>query len=437
MFLFLHHLNDIIWGAPMIVLLLGTHLFFTIYLKGIQRHIFSGIRYSITPERGAKGASGFPALAAMLAATLGTGNIIGISTAVAAGGPGAIFWCLITGILGIATSYAECFLSLSNRLPSKSPSGKTTRFHGGPMYVLAAIGKKKMAAFYACAIIFTSFGVGVTTQINAVSSTLLEFYRLPPWIPGITGAVLVSLVIVKGSTHIQKVCTKLVPAMSLFYIIGCVFILYLNRSFLLDATLLILKQAWSVKAAGSGFLGGSMMLALRYGVARGLYTSEAGLGSSAIAAAAADTDNPVRQSLISMTASFWDTIVMCTITGLVIITNLMAHPSNSSYSDGSLTTAAFLSIPHIGVPMLVISLCAFALATMIGWYAFGEQAVRFLKPESAHAVPFYQFSYLIMAFAGAILSLEAVWEFADFFNALLVLPNLYVLYALKKTIQTP
>lgn len=437
MFLFLHHLNDIIWGAPMIVLLLGTHLFFTIYLKGIQRHVFSGIRYSLTPEQGKSGASGFPALAAMLAATLGTGNIIGISTAVAGGGPGAIFWCLITGILGISTSYAECFLSLSHRISCKNPSGKTEGCHGGPMYVLASIGKKKTAVFYSCAILFTSFGVGVATQINAVSSTMLEFCQLPPWIPGIIGTLLTGLVIVKGNKHIQNVCTKLVPAMSLFYIAGCIFILYLNRHFLPKAAVLIFRQAWSPRAAGSGFLGGTVMLALRYGVARGLYTSEAGLGSSAIAAASADTKDPVRQSLISMTASFWDTIVMCTITGFVIVTNLMANPQSSFGSGGSLTTAAFASIPYIGIPMLIISLCAFALATMIGWYAFGEQAVHFLKPESTHAVPLYQFCYLMVAFSGAVLSLETVWELADFFNALLVLPNLYVLYALRKTIQTP
>lgn len=427
MFELLHHLNNIIWGIPLIVILLGTHLFFTVYLKGIQKYTFRGIYYSFTQEKDTKKRQGFAALSSMLAATLGTGNIIGISTAVALGGPGAIFWCLLTGILGIATSYAECYLSLAHK---KKDSG-------GPMYVLADMGKKKAANFYAIAIILCSFGVGVSTQINAVSSTLLEFYHTPPWLPGIIGALLAATVIVHGDRRIQKVCTWLVPAMSLFYMAGCAFILWCNRTYIAASLSVIWQSAWSVSSFGHGALGGGFLLALRYGVARGLYTSEAGMGSSAIAAAHADTDSPMRQALVSMTASFWDTIVMCTITGLVIVSNLLAHPECASYSDGSLTTAAFLSLPVAGVPMLTISICAFALATIIGWYAFGAEAIRFLWPRSHTPLHIYQFFYLMMAFAGAILTLQSVWELTDFCNALLVLPNLYALYHLRKSIPLP
>lgn len=443
LFTYLHHINNILWGLPLLIILLGTHLYFTIYLKGIQRYTFRGIHYCLTPETGKKGANGFSALAAMLAATLGTGNIIGISTAVAAGGPGAIFWCLITGILGMSTSYAECYLSIAHRKPGGTDSQGKQTYRGGPMFVLMQMGRKKLALFYAFAIMGTSFGVGVTTQINAVSTTLFEFYHLKPWIPGFLGAICVMLVIIKGNQAIRKICTALVPAMSLFYIAACLVLLFLHREYILQAVSLILRDACSLSAAGGGALGGGIMLSMRYGVARGLYTSEAGLGSSAIAAASANTDNPSRQALISMTASFWDTIVMCTLTGIVIVTNLLANPECISYSDGSLTTAAFLSLSTSGVSLLSISLCAFALATMIGWYSFGWQAVNFiventcLGRKKSFLPALYQLVYVLMVFAGAILTLETVWEVADFFNALLVLPNIYALFMLRKQIQLP
>lgn len=424
--------NRILWGFPMIALLLGTHLYFSFRLKFPQKQIGKAIRLSVTKESTSeKGLSGFAALATTLAATLGTGNIVGVSTAVAFGGPGAIFWCWITGIFGMATSYAECYLSILFRKTDKNGN-----YIGGPMYVLEeGLRNKRLAVFYALCTIAASFGVGCTTQANSISETANELWNLPPYAAGFIVSVVTGLVIIGGVKSIGKVCTKLVPAMGAFYIAGCFIILWMNRQFVTDAVMLIFKSAFTPTAAFGGFLGGSVQAGIRYGIARGLFTNEAGLGSSAIAAASADTKSPERQALISMTATFWDTVVMCAITGIVIISHLIRYPDTLAHcSPAGLTNAAFATLPFMGELFLGISLIAFAIATLIGWSYFGERAVVYLFGEKG--IKTFQVFYLVMIFIGAVMSLDLVWELTDFINAMMALPNLIALLLLRKLLKT-
>lgn len=418
--------NEFIWGIPMLFLLFGTHLFFTLRTKFIQRHIFKAIHYSVTPEDTDHGdLSGFAALTTTLAATLGTGNIIGISTAIALGGPGALFWCWITGILGMATTYAESYLSILFR---KKTSDNT--FIGGPMQLLEhGLNQRGLAIFYAFCTLIASFGVGCTTQSNAISTTTYRLWGVSPIIVGFLVAIPVGLVIIGGIKKIGTICTKLVPAMGIFYLAGCFVLLFLNLRFLGSAIFLIFHAAFSSKAIMGGLIGGSLQSALRYGIARGLFTNEAGLGTAGIAAASAMTTHPKRQALISMTATFWDTVIMCAVTGLVIICNLIKNPASiSEYNMGELTTAAFQELPF-GTTILGISLIAFAVATLIGWSYFGEKAMDYLFGKKG--IKYFQLLYIIMIFIGAVMSLELVWELTDFINAFMALPCIYALLKLQ------
>ena len=429
----LKSINQFLWGIPMPALLFGAHIYFTVHLKGVQRHIGKGIRMSVKPEKGADGdLSGFGALTATLAATLGTGNIVGISTAVALGGPGAILWCWLTGILGMATSYAECFLGVLYR--RRTADGT---YIGGPMYALEyGLNKKWLAILFSFFTLIASYGVGCSTQARAVTETVRTLWGIPEFIVGISISLLVGLVIVGGINSIGKICTKLVPAMGAFYILGCMVILVMNFSYLLEAIRYILYSAFLPSklpaAVAGGFIGSTVKSAARYGIARGLFTNEAGLGSAAIAAAGAKTSHPSRQALISMSATFWDTVVMCAMTGLVITTNLIRYPvSAEGYSFAELTTAAFDAIPF-GSRILGLSLIAFATATLIGWSYFGEKAVEYLFGKSG--INTYRLCYILMIFVGSVMSLDLVWELTDFVNALMALPNLICLFLLRKKI---
>lgn len=426
-------INQLIWGIPMPILLFSVHIYFTFSLKGIQRHIGKAIRLSIKPETSAEGdISGFAALSATLAATIGTGNIVGVSTAVALGGPGAIFWCWLTGILGMATSYAECFLGVLYRKKTEDGS-----YIGGPMYAIEYGMKKKWLALIFCFFtLVASYGVGCSTQARAVTETANTLWGLNEHMVGIVIAIIVGLVIVGGIKSIGKICTKLVPSMGFFYLFSCIFILIINKDYLLKALQVILSSAFLPSklpaAVAGGFIGGSLKLAARYGIARGLFTNEAGLGSAAIAAAGAKTSHPSRQALISMSATFWDTVVMCAITGLVIVTNLLKNPSSvENYSFAELTTAAFSPIPF-GKSILGISLIAFAIATLIGWSYFGEKAVEYLFGKSG--INTYRLCYIVMIYIGSVMSLKLVWELTDFVNALMAIPNLICLLVLRRKI---
>ena len=429
-------INQFIWGAPMPFILFGTHIYFSFHLKGVQRHIGRAIHLSVTPEKGAEGdLSGFAALTATLAATIGTGNIVGVSTAIAMGGPGAVFWCWLTGLLGMASTYAECFLGVLYR---KKTSDGT--FIGGPMYALEyGLNKKLLAILFSFFTLIASFGVGCSTQARAVTETSKTLWNLPEYAVGICAAILVGLVIVGGVKSIGKICSKLVPAMGFFYLFGCIAILFINLPYILPALKLIFTSAFLPSklpaAIAGGFIGGSIKTATRYGIARGLFTNEAGLGSAAIAAAGAKTSHPSRQALISMSATFWDTVVMCLITGIVIVTNILKSPSSvSGYSYTELTTAAFDTLPF-GRQMLGISLIAFAIATLIGWSYFGEKAVDYLFGKTG--INNYRLCYIIMIFIGSIMSLDLIWELTDFVNALMALPNIICLIMLRNKIKPP
>lgn len=429
----LSFLNQFIWGYPMPILLFGVHIYFTIHLKAVQKHIGKGVRLSVKPDTAAEGdISGFAALTATLAATIGTGNIVGVSTAVALGGPGALFWCWLTGLLGMATSYAECFLGVLYR--KKTEDGT---YIGGPMYAIEyGMGKKWLAVLFCLFTLIASYGVGCSTQARAVTKTVKTLWGYSEYIVGIIIAIIVGLVIVGGIKSIGKICTRLVPAMGFFYLLACIVILVINHDYLLPAINTIMRSAFLPSklpaAVAGGFIGGSIKIAARYGIARGLFTNEAGLGSAAIAAAGAKTLHPSRQALISMSATFWDTVVMCAITGLVIVTNLLKSPSSvEGYSFAELTTAAFAPIPF-GRTILGISLIAFAIATLIGWSYFGEKAVEYLFGKSG--INTYRICYIIMIFVGSVMSLDLVWELTDFVNAFMAIPNIICLLALRNKI---
>lgn len=299
--------SNFIWGWPMIILLLGTHIYLTVRLRFPQRKIFKAIRLSFKHDKGATGdVSQFGALATALAATIGTGNIIGVATAVALGGPGAVLWCWLTGVFGIATKYSEGLLAVRYRV--KTAGGKML---GGPMYALERGLGWKWAAIAFC--IFTSiaaFGIGNTVQSNAISTVCLDTFGISPILTGIILVFATTLVIVFGVKGIARVCGFLVPFMAVFYVLGCIYILFLNAPYMWAAIKLICVSAFTPEAAGGGFVGSSFMLAARYGVARGLFSNESGLGSAPIVAAAAQTRNPVRQALVSSTGTFWDTVVI-------------------------------------------------------------------------------------------------------------------------------
>lgn len=426
-------INNFVWGIPLPILLLGTHFYFTVKLKGIQRHIKKAVKLSVTSEDDADGdISSFASLSATLAATIGTGNIVGISTAVALGGPGAIFWCWLTGIFGMATSYAECYLGVLYR--QKTSDGS---YIGGPMYALEyGLNKKWLAVIFAFLTLIASFGVSCSTQARAITETAHSLWGLPEYAVGMSVAVIVGLVIIGGVKSIGRICSKLVPAMGFFYIAGCLIILTVNYKYLLPSLSLIFRAAFMPSklpaAVAGGFIGSSLRTAARYGIARGLFTNEAGLGSAAITAAGAKVSHPSRQALVSMSATFWDTVVMCAITGIVIVTNLLKNPSSvAGYSFTEYTTAAFTTIPF-GKTCLGLSLIAFAVATLIGWSYFGEKAVEYLFGKSG--INTYHICYIVMIFIGGVMTLDLVWELTDLVNAGMVIPNIICLILLRKKI---
>ncbi|SET61535.1 alanine/glycine:cation symporter family protein [[Clostridium] polysaccharolyticum] len=426
---YLKTFNNFLWTYPILLLLIGTHIIFTVYLRFPQRKVFQGIRLSVKNENdNNKNLSGFAALATTLAATLGTGNIVGVSLAIALGGPGSVFWCWITGILGMATSYAECYLSLIYR--TKTASNK---YVGGPMYVIEkGLHKKWLAVIYAICTVIASLCIGCATQANAMAEAASAAWKLPPEIAGIAAAILCGFVIIGGMKVIGDVCSKIVPIMGFGYIFCCFLILYLNRGCLGSAVNLIIRAAFHSNAVIGGFSGFTIQMAARHGIARGLYTNEAGMGSAAIAAGHANTKNPKKQALIQMTATFWDTVIMCAITGLVIVTEGIKHPEAfTNCTSGSYTTAAFSVLPY-GNIILTLALIAFAIATLIGWSFFGERALHYLCGKRYKKT--YQTFYLVMIFLGAVMSLDLVWEMTDLINACILLPNLASLFLLKKEI---
>lgn len=419
-------ISSFLWGWPMIIMLLGTHIFLTIRLRFPQRWIFKAVKLSVKKDKDSVGdVSQFGALATALAATIGTGNIIGVATAVALGGPGAVLWCWLTGVFGIATKYGEGLLAIKYR--KKTPGGKIL---GGPMYALErGLGLKWLAVLFSIFTAIASFGIGNTVQANAIATIAHESYSISPYISGIVICLLTAAVILGGVKSIARVCGMLVPFMALFYVVGCIYILCINHSALLPALNLIFESAFSPQAAGGGFVGTTVIMAARYGIARGLFSNESGLGSAPIVAAAAQTRNPVRQALVSSSGTFWDTVVICALTGLVIVSSIITYP-DIDYKDGAqLTHAAFSKIPYIGSPLLSFGLLTFAFSTILGWSYYGERAVEYLKGKKWTYA--YRLIYIIAVFFGSIANLSIVWNLADCMNALMAIPNLLSLLLLN------
>ena len=409
-----------LWGWPMIVLLLGTHIFLTIRLR------FKAIALSVKRDKQATGdVSQFGALATALAATIGTGNIIGVATAIALGGPGAVFWCWLTGVFGISTKYAEGLLAVKYRVKTKRG-----QMIGGPMYALEkGLGWKWLAVLFAIFATLASFGIGSTVQANAISTLVENQYNVSPYITGLVVTALGAAVIVGGVKSIAKVCGMLVPFMAIFYVLGCIYILFVNHAYLLPALQVIFDSAFTTKAAGGGFAGSTLIMAARYGIARGLFSNESGLGSAPIVAAAAQTRNPVRQALVSSTATFWDTVVICALTGLVITSSIIAYPDIDYHNGAALTKAAFSKIPYIGAPLLTFGLSTFAFSTTLGWSYYGERCVEYLKGK--RWMLFYRMIYIVSIFVGSVVNLALVWNLADCMNALMAIPNLLSLLCLS------
>ena len=423
---FLTELSNFLWGWPMIILLLGTHVFLTIRLKFPQRHIFKAIRLSVKRDPNAEGdVSQFGSLATALAATIGTGNIIGVATAIALGGPGAVLWCWLTGVFGISTKYAEGLLAIKYR--QKMPSGKML---GGPMYALEkGLGWKWLAVLFALFTAIAAFGIGNTVQANAIATVASESYGISPYISGAFICLLTGAVVLGGVKSIARVCSMLVPFMAALYVMGCLYILVVNAAYLWPALCLIVKAAFSPEAAGGGFIGSTVMMAARFGIARGLFSNESGMGSAPIVAAAAQTRNPVRQALVSSSGTFWDTVVICALTGLVIVSSVLAYPDIDFSNGATLTKDAFTKIPVIGRPLLTFGLLTFAFSTILGWCYYGERAMEYLKGK--HWVLVYRVLYIIAVFVGSIMNLAVVWNLADCMNALMAIPNLVSLLFLN------
>lgn len=433
----IYAVDDVIWGWWLIILLFGTHIFMTIRTKFIQgKTITKGIKLSITKDPDAEGeVSNFGALTTALAATIGTGNIIGVGTAVALGGPGAVFWCWISGIFGIATKYAESLIAVKYRVKTKDG-----RIQGGAMYALSRGLKWKklggvLGMLFAVFAAFASFGIGCATQVNAIANIVETNIGIPGWVVGLAVAALTAAVIFGGIKSISNVCEKLVPFMAVFYVLGCIIILGINYDYIIPAVATILRLAFTPGAAAGGLVGTGIMTAMRYGIARGLFSNESGMGSAPIAAAAAQTRNPVRQALVSSTGTFWDTVVVCLMTGLVLVTTIMKNPSINieSISDGGkLTTLAFSQIPYLGPVILTLGIICFAYSTILGWAYYGERAVEYFAGKKG-LIP-YRLLYLAVAVIAPVVELDVVWALADILNALMAIPNLLAVLFLSKEI---
>ena len=431
---FINWLDDFIWGIPMIVLLLGTHLFMTVRTGFIQRKLFTGIRLSVTKDPDSPGdVSQFQALTTALASTIGTGNIIGVGTAIFLGGPGAVFWCWIAGVFGIATKYAESLIAVKYRVRTRD--GK---MQGGAMYALErGLNLKWLGVAFALLATIASFGIGCGTQINAIAEVIENNvpFHIPPIAIGIVGGILTAIVIIGGIQSIASVCEKLVPFMAIFYVLGCIIILGINFDTLLPAIGAILRLAFTPGAVAGGLVGQGLLIALRFGVARGLFSNESGMGSAPLVASAAQTRNPVRQALVSSTGTFWDTVVVCLMTGLVLVTTIMKNPSinmDSVTDGGQLTTLAFSQIPVLGPIILVVGIITFAWSTILGWSYYGERCAQYLWGKKS-LLP-YKLIFVAVVVVGPVLALDLVWTIADILNALMAIPNLIAVLLLSGVI---
>jgi AGCS family alanine or glycine:cation symporter len=421
-------LSGWVWGPPMLALLVGTGLYLTVLLRGMQ---FTALPHALRliwdkEQAGEGDISHFAALMTALAATVGIGNIVGVATAITLGGPGAVFWMWMTGLVGMATKYAEAVLAVKYR--EKGPHG----MRGGPMYYLAkGAGLPKLAWLFALFTALATFGIGNMTQANAVATIFQSTFNVEPWLTGTVLMLLTGLVILGGIKTIGRCTSFLVPFMILGYVSAALLVLVINVAAIPHALYLIFHHAFNPAAASGGFAGAAMAAAMRYGLARGVFSNESGLGSAPIAAAAARTRDPVKQALVSMTQTFIDTLVVCTMTALVILTSgawLQGVPA------GQLTSASFgVTMGQAGVVIVALATALFACSTLIGWNYYGEKAVEYLAGPKA--IPPYRVVFVCMVIVGAMLKLEFVWNFSDLMNGMMAIPNIIGLLLLSHVVR--
>ncbi|QXM06808.1 alanine/glycine:cation symporter family protein [Crassaminicella indica] len=429
----LNSIDSFVWGPPLLILLVGTGIYLTIrlgLLQVLKLPLALRLLFSKDHDSSAEGdVSSFAALCTALAATIGTGNIVGVATAIKAGGPGALFWMWIAAFFGMATKYSEGLLAVKYRVVDENG-----QMSGGPMYYIEkGLGNKflaKMFAIFGIGVAF--FGIGTFPQVNAIVNAAKITLNMPMIVTSIILTILVALVTLGGIKSISRVAELLVPFMAVFYIIGSIIILVMNIDLLPSTILLIIKSAFSPTAAAGGFLGATVMMAIRNGVARGVFSNESGLGSAPIAAAAAKTKSCVRQGLISMTGTFFDTIIVCTMTGLVLI---LTGVWQGDLEGAAMTNAAFSkAVPGIGQLIVTIGLMFFAFTTILGWNYYGERCteyllgVKWIKP--------FKYTYILLIAIGAFLKLNTIWILADIVNGLMAIPNLIGLIGLSNVIIT-
>jgi AGCS family alanine or glycine:cation symporter len=419
-----------VWGPPLLIALFGTHIFLTVRTSFMQRYLWTAIKLSVTPEKGAAGdVSPFGALTTALAATIGTGNIVGVATAVSLGGPGAVLWMWLTGVLGMATKYSEALLAVKYRV--KTPEGTML---GGPMYALEkGLGLKWLGMLFALFTVLASFGIGNMVQANSISTLAVSTMGVNVQVTGAIMTLLTAVVILGGLKSIARVCEWLVPFMAIVYIGGCLTILVANSHLLMPAIDLIVSSAFRPAAAAGGFVGATVLSAARYGVARGLFSNESGLGSAPIVAAAAQSRNPVRQALVSATGTFWDTVVICLLSGLVIVTSILGQPELGALRGSELTAGAFQQVlPTVGPIVLTIGLLTFVFSTILGWSYYGERAAEYLWGKVS-ILP-YRIAWVVAVYVGSVVSLNFVWDFSDLANGLMAVPNLVALVLLSNVV---
>jgi alanine or glycine:cation symporter, AGCS family len=422
-------LGNFPWGLPLIILLVATGLYLTIILRGLQFTKLWQSLYMALVTRKEEGVedgdiSHFQALMTALSATVGTGNIAGVATAIAVGGPGAMFWMWVTGLVGMATKYSEALLAVKYRITDEDGT-----MSGGPMYYISrGLGWKWLAAAFALFSSIAAFGYNLV-QANSIADVVQANLNIPVYVTGIVLAILVGLVIIGGIKNIGSVTGVLIPVMIVFYMGSALIILFMNISAVPAAFALIFKCAFTPTAASGGFMGAGVMMAIRMGVSRGIFSNESGLGSGGIAAAAAQTKHPVSQALVSMTQTFIDTLVVCTMTGLVLI---ITGVWNSGGTGASLTSFAFKNAIPGGNYMVTFSLILFAYSTILGWCYYGEKSIAYLL--GGKSVLPYRAVFIILVACGAVMKLELVWSLADIFNRLMALPNLIALLALSPII---
>ena len=429
-------IDRFVWGLPLLTLLIGTGIFYTFRLGFVQIHRLPlALKYVIGSRKTEEGSLGdissFGALSTALAATVGTGNIVGVATAIKTGGPGALFWMWVAGFFGMATMYAECLLSVKYR--TFDENGQVS---GGPMYYIkngladrsySGLLSKMFAVF---GIFVGCMGIGTFTQVNAIVDSAKITFDIPVIYTGIVVTLIVFLVIIGGIRSIAKVAQVLVPFMAIAYVLGSILILLLNLDQIPSAISLVFRSAFSRTAATGGFLGASIMMAIQFGVARGVFSNEAGLGSTPIAAAAARVKSPVKQGLISMTATFFDTIIVCSMTGMVLI---ISGSWKGELAGAYMTNYAYSSVmENVGTYVVGIGLMFFAFTTILGWNYYAERCTEFLF--GVKAIPPFKLVYVLMVSLGSFLTLDVIWILADIFNGLMAVPNLIALIALRKIV---